>query len=154
MWTLNPLPEFPKRADRFRKKWEHEISNVLTNLKTLVTALNLGTHPEQLKQLGFVHSEPMGILAVDQKGKGKGAKLKPFRLYVFPDERTKILHLLTLGDKDTQSADIKNCQSIVEKLLQSTVAPTSEIARDGAGPTMTSSNFKEDEKHVKTDSDV
>lgn len=80
MWSTNPLPEFQKRADRFRKKWDHEIANVVANLKTLVTSSNLGTRPEQLKQLGFVRSEPMGILAVDQKGEGKGAKLKPFRL--------------------------------------------------------------------------
>lgn len=117
MWSLNPLPEFSKRADRFKKKWGHEIANVIANLETLVNALKLGARPEQLKQLGFVHSEPMGILAIDQKGKGKGAKLKPFRLYVFPDERSKILHLMTLGDKDTQEDDIRNCKSFVEGLL-------------------------------------
>lgn len=153
MWSLNPLPEFTKRADRFKKKWGHEIANVLINLATLLKSLNFGAKSEQLKQLGFVHSEPMGILAVDQKGKGKGAKLKPFRLYVFADERSKTLHLMTLGDKDSQEDDIRQCKSFVEGLLQSTAAIASETAKDGASTETSSQEKKQEGNNVSPDAD-
>jgi hypothetical protein len=49
-------------------------------------------------------SEPCGAYAVDQKGGGTG--LKVTRLYIYPHKTTKTLHLITLGDKDTQESDI------------------------------------------------
>ena len=96
----------------------------------------------------------MGILAIDQKGKGKGAKLKPFRLYVFPDERSKILHLVTLGDKDSQEDDIRHCQSFVEGLLQSTAAIASETAKDGTGTDASSQEEEKEGNNVSRGTDI
>ncbi|SRR6266478_6160339 len=118
MWNLNSLPDVQKKLDRFKKKWAHEMTNVFDNLDTFMEALNAGTKPEQLKQLGFVHSEPLGILAIDQRGPGKGSKLKQFRLYVFPEEDAEQLHLITLGDKDSQQDDLNQSKSFAQGLLQ------------------------------------
>jgi hypothetical protein len=64
MWSLYPMTDFEKRLERFQKKWNHEMVNVLDNLDTTVKALNFGARSGQLKQYGFVQSEPMGLLAI------------------------------------------------------------------------------------------
>jgi hypothetical protein len=131
MWILSPLPDVQKRLDKYKKKWSREMTNVFDNLDTLLEALNCGTNPEQLKQLGFVHSEPFGILAIDQKGPGKGAKLKPFRLYTYPDEEAKRLDLIILGDKDTQQDDIRESKAFVQELWQRKKRAEHGKAKDG-----------------------
>lgn len=122
MWVVRPLPDLSQRVAKFKKKWEHEVVNVFDNLDTVFKSLAAGTRPMQIKQLGFAHSEPSGIIAIDQKGKGKGAKLKALRLYIYPEESSHVLHVITLGDKDSQSEDIKESVRFVQGLLQSTKA--------------------------------
>lgn len=118
MWTIKWYGDAKSRLKSFQKKYRHETINVVDNLETLLNALCGGTKPEQLKKLGFVHSEPEGILAIDQRGPGKGAKMKALRLYVYPNEPTEILHVMRFGDKSKrgQSNDIRLCQDIVKDL--------------------------------------
>jgi len=116
MWPMISHSDVGKRLKRYQKKWPREMVNVLDNLDSLHRALCAGSKPEQLKSFGFVHSEPMGILAVDQKGTGKG-KLKQFRLYTFADLVSETLHLRILGDKDTQSDDIALAKVFVQGIL-------------------------------------
>lgn len=134
MWNLSPLSDVHKRLDSFKKKWAHEMTNVFDNLDTIVKALNEGTRPEQLKQLGFVHSEPCGVLAIDQKGPGKGSKLKQFRLYVFPEEDAEILHLITLGDKDSQKDDIRQVKGFAQGLSQKKITDANRRIKDDSAP--------------------
>lgn len=65
-----------------------------------------------------MRSEPVGVLAIDQSGPGKGARLVPLRLYVYPDETDKVLHIIGLGDKSTQKDDIKQSSEFVKGLLR------------------------------------
>lgn len=76
-------------------------------------SLNAGACPVQAK-FGFVHPEPAGVLAIDQKGGGQG--LKETRLYIFPDVTEKVVYLLTIGEKSDQGADIAKCKKFVEDL--------------------------------------
>ena len=85
----------------------------LNNLHTYMSALNEGINPLQISG-GFIHDEGRGIKALDQKG-GKG-KLHQTRLYVYPDEKTKKLHLITIGDKNGQSLDVQDCKVYIEPL--------------------------------------
>lgn len=115
MWTLaEPTDEYKRRFTRFDKKKRRQSLATLANLDTLIKALIDGLKLEQVVTFGFVHTEPKGVLAVDQKG---GAKLAETRLYIYPDKRTEIVHLLTLGDKRTQKGDIEFCSDYVESLL-------------------------------------
>ena len=125
MWTLNPRPDVQKRIERFKKKWPHELENVFLNLAKLKQAFDLGAKSEQVKQqYSFVHGNyELGILSIDQRGKNKGAKPKPFRLYVYPDETTKTLHVITLGDKDSQPDDVKASKTFVQGLLARATLP-------------------------------
>jgi hypothetical protein len=88
---------------------------VLLNLKRLQLALDAGGKLLQIK-FGFFRSEGKGVHRISQHGQGRA--LKETRLYVCPDEETKTLYLLTLGDKTTQKDDINFCTQWVGKFRQ------------------------------------
>jgi hypothetical protein len=115
MWSLKPEAEFGKRATKWPKKHHRELLAVYDNLDTFATALRSGAKLEQIK-FGFMHSEPRGIIAIDQKGGGAG--LKETRLYLYPNKSSQVVHLITLGDKSTQKADIQYACDFVGDLLQ------------------------------------
>lgn len=118
MWKLEAHPQFVKKLSKWPKKHRREITAMIDNLDTLFAALCQGTRVEQAKrQLGFVHGKyPCGIVSVDQRGGGGG--LKQTRLYAYPDEGANVLYQLTLGDKDSQPADVQFCAEWVEDHLR------------------------------------
>lgn len=87
---------------------------MLANLATVHESLNRGAKVEHVR-FGFIHAEPMGVWAIDQKGGGQG--LKQCRLYVFPHQESLELVLITLGDKASQHDDIKFCKMLVTSLV-------------------------------------
>jgi hypothetical protein len=115
MWQLNPSEEYLKRCkDKdWSKKHSREFKAVHDNLDTFLKVLNFGTHPQNAK-FGFIHPEPSGALAIDQKGGGSG--LKQTRLYVYPQPSMHVLHVITLGDKNTQKQDIETCKDFIRGL--------------------------------------
>jgi hypothetical protein len=118
MWTIVAGDDIDRRLRNYKKQWSHEMKNVFVNLDQVLAALEYGTKPEQLKKLGFVHSEPQGVIAIDQSGKGKRAKMKEFRAYLYPDEEDHKLHFIRLGDKTTQAGDLRYCSQYVVGLLR------------------------------------
>lgn len=100
------MDDFGKMSKPLIKKHRRELKNLLVNLQFYIDALNAGATPSQI-QRGFLHPEPHGVLAIDQRGDGKG--LKEFRLYIYPDVGQQKLYLLALGDKNTQKSDIASC---------------------------------------------
>jgi hypothetical protein len=84
------------------------------NLDTFLKALNGGVPLENVARFGFVHDEPKGIKAVDQKGAGAG--VTQTRLYTFPDSDTETVHLITVGNKSSQKANIKYASEFVDDL--------------------------------------
>ena len=117
-WTQRWCEDAQKRLKKFGKKWKHEVRNVADNLTTLIASVEEGSRSEQLKKLGFVRSEPSGILAIDESGPGKGSRMKALRLYVYLHEEKEDLYILTLGDKDSQEDDIKLSQVFVSGLRE------------------------------------
>ena len=115
MWSPDPTAEFEKQYRWYEKKRPNELRAVLDNLDTYLKALQNGTNPAQAK-FGFIHPEPKGVLAIDQKG--GGGKLKQTRLYVFPDPTEMVVHLITLGDKKSQKDDIQFSGEFVDSLHQ------------------------------------
>lgn len=86
-------------------------------MKTLVRAVEAGAKTEQLKSLGFVHSEPLGILAVTERGCEKKTKPKATRLYVFVDDIKCEICVMLLADKSSQGKDIALCKKYVQEKL-------------------------------------
>ena len=115
MWSVSPSDDYVRRHKRYEKKHTRELSAVLDNLDTLLTALREGAKVQQVKA-GFLHPEPLGVLAIDQKGGGKA--LAETRLYVYTEEDKEVLHIITLGDKRSQPNDIALCRQFVAELRE------------------------------------
>jgi hypothetical protein len=107
------------------KDHPRELQAVLDNLDTYFKSLEAGVKPLQIKH-GFMHSEPLGAVAIDQKGGGKS--LAQTRLYVYPEPETETLHLITLGDKQSQKDDIATCRTFVTELRKESEGPDEEEA--------------------------
>ena len=115
MWTIQPEAEYERRAKRWPKKYQREFVATHDNLDTYLSALNHGAKVEQIK-FGFIHHEPRGVVAMDQKGGGAG--LKQTRLYTYPNKAREVIHLITIGDKSTQKTDIQYACEFVGGLIE------------------------------------
>lgn len=115
MWNVVTTDDFERRLRQFEKKNPRELAAVLENLQRYLEALNECDRPETIK-FGFIHHEPKGVKAIDQKGGGN--KLKQTRLYTYAYLEDQTVHLITLGDKKTQRADIKLSENFVEILFK------------------------------------
>ena len=105
-----------KAGKKVAEKFRQELENVHDNLDTLMETLNMDEVSLEQLPFGFLHKEPKGIKAVDQRGPG-GRSLKQVRLYLYPHRETKTVHVLTIGDKKTQPKDIEQSKNFVACLL-------------------------------------
>lgn len=110
-WDIETTDKYENRFKHYEKKNPKVLEAVLNNLDTYQKALALHGNPQKINA-GFIHTEPHGVKAIDQKG-SKG-RLKEARLYIYPDVTKGILYLITIGDKNTQSEDIKFCRNFVK----------------------------------------
>lgn len=110
-WKYQPVEGFEKRYNRIRKVYPSETRAVFVNLDRFVQMLNAGMLPRQIKA-GFIHHERKGVVAIDQSGcDGNPAQI---RLYIHSRDST--VHLITIGDKGSQQADIRTSQKFVTQL--------------------------------------
>ena len=118
MWRLEQTDKFNSKFKRYQKKHPNEVCAVLNNLDTYLNTLNVLDNP-LLVGGGWIHPEPKGVIAIDQKG-GEG-KLRQTRLYLFADVDDKVVYLITIGDKNTQKTDIKDSGKFIKKVLLRTI---------------------------------
>ncbi len=112
-WILEESTFFASKFRRYQKKHPNETAAVMNNLDTYVRTLNAGVKPT-LIQAGFIHREPQGVIAIDQKGI-KGSP-RQTRLYVYAFEVGDVLFLITIGDKNSQKKDIEDCRRFISSL--------------------------------------
>ena len=91
----------------------------MRNLKRYLAHLDISNHSKQL-QAGYLHPEPGGVVAIDQKG--GGGNLQETRLYTYADDAKKVVYLIAIGDKASQHADIEYCKEFVSSLRNSSGA--------------------------------
>jgi hypothetical protein len=115
MWEIKPTTQWAKDLKWYEKKLPRELAAVLDNLQRYFDQLQAAKHP-RVVQAGYLHHEPHGVVAVDQKGGGPA--LQQTRLYTFADAETRTLHLITIGGKKTQPSDIKLCSNFVKDLTK------------------------------------
>lgn len=120
-WLIEPTETYKCKHEHYEKKHPYELAAAEGNLDTYFKALMNGINPLQIKE-GFIHHEPEGIKAIDQKGGKQKIKLQQTRLYIYADLATKTLFLLTIGDKQSQKNDIKYCREYVRKEIRSSAA--------------------------------
>jgi hypothetical protein len=114
MWRLAPTTTWQKDVKWYEKKRPNELAVVLHNLERYRHQLNAAKNSKAV-MAGYLHQEPKGAVAVDQKG--GGANLQETRLYTYADDENRVLHLITIGDKDAQAGDIQFCNDFVDTLL-------------------------------------
>ena len=114
-WNLEPTEQYERDHKYYEKKHPNELAAVLNNLDAYFNTLKGCGSPLQVKT-GFIHDEPDGIKALDQKGGKKKVKLQQTRLYIYPDAITGTLYLLAIGDKNTQRDNIKVCREFVRTI--------------------------------------
>lgn len=123
MWSLNPQHDYVSHLKKWQKKYKRELKAVHGHLDTFLKALQEGQNPKNTK-FGFIHPEPEGVLAIDQRG--AGPHTLETRLYIYPDEESKCLFVITIGDKDSQERDLATCRSFVRELRKETAEHTTD----------------------------
>lgn len=64
-------------------------------------------------QVGFLRSEGQGVYRIGQTGVKHARET---RLYVHIDEAARVVRVLTMGGKDSQSDDIRRCHATARTL--------------------------------------
>ena len=112
-WVIEESEFYPNRVKKYQKKHRRETASALNNLDTYFDTLRSGVKPTHI-QAGFIHLEPQGVVALDERGmKGRG---RATRLYIYTVEVDKVLYLITIGDKDSQKRDLVDCREFVKNL--------------------------------------
>lgn len=114
-WRIENTDQYERDYKNYEKKHKEELKAILNNLDSYYRALKECGSPILVKA-GFVHNEPMGIKALDQKCGGIKGKLKATRLYIYPNIEENILMLLAIGDKQAQGRDVEQCKKRVKAL--------------------------------------
>jgi hypothetical protein len=110
-WRLQPSAQFSHIAKWYEKKHPNELTAILNNTTRYLSLLNACKNAA-VAQAGYLHHEPCGVKAIDQKGGGRN--LQETRLYTYADDTTRILHLITIGNKDEQPSDIEFSKQFVK----------------------------------------
>lgn len=110
-WKLTRAGGFAARLNRFRKRYPKETAAVLVNLDRYFGMLKRGKLPREIRA-GFIHSEKKGVIAIDQSGSDG----RPTQLRLYIHSRDMTVHLITIGDKSSQQADIKDSHDYVSSL--------------------------------------
>jgi hypothetical protein len=112
MWTIEPSTQWQKDQKWYEKKRPNELAAVLRNLQRYLFLLNVSKNSKCV-EAGYLHKEPGGVIAIDQKG--FSGNLQETRLYTFAIDATKTVHLITVGDKDCQHSDIEYTKDFVKQ---------------------------------------
>ena len=104
MWSIEPSTQYEKDSAWYDKKKPNELAAVLRNLQRYLALLGVSKNSKCV-EAGYLHKEPAGVIAVDQKG--FSGNLQETRLYTYAVDETNIVHLITIGDKSEQHSDIE-----------------------------------------------
>jgi hypothetical protein len=112
-WSLEPTDLFLRRREEFQKRHPGQLKAVLRNLARYQKMLD--EQPiARLISANFIHPEKRGIVAITQQG--FNPKQPPTRLYLYAAQNSKIVYLITIGDKRTQPQDIEDCYQFIRTL--------------------------------------
>ena len=112
-WVLLPHSAYLRDLRWYAKKRPAELAAVLRNLDRTMTLLANSPHARTI-QAGFLHPEPHGMVAIDQRG-GAG-RLQETRLYCYAHNGSRTVHLLGIGDKSSQPADLARLSPLARTL--------------------------------------
>jgi hypothetical protein len=112
-WVLLPHSAYLRDVRWYAKKRPAELTAILRNLERYMTLLARSASARSV-QAGFLHPEPHGMIALDQRG-GVG-RLQETRLYCYAHAGSRTVHLLGIGDKSSQPADLARLSPVARTL--------------------------------------
>jgi hypothetical protein len=112
-WVLLPYSAYLRDLRWYAKKRPAELAAVLRNLERYMTLLARSPSARSI-QAGFLHPEPHGMVALDHRG-GAG-RLQETRLYCYAHTGSRTVHLLGIGDKSSQPADLARLSPLARNL--------------------------------------
>ena len=112
IWTIVDDLAERSRFKEYNRKHPREYAACFSNLEQLVKYLQQFGGIASF-QVGFLRSEGQGIYRIGQTGVKHARET---RLYVYVDETARTVRVLTIGDKDNQSDDIRRCHLVARKM--------------------------------------
>lgn len=106
-WLIETTESWDKDLKFYNKKHPSELAALLRNIDRYIAHLNV-SNGSKCVEAGYLHHEPGGIVAVDQKG--LSGNLQETRAYTYAKDSTKRLYLLKIGNKDSQYSDVEYCK--------------------------------------------
>jgi hypothetical protein len=100
------------RFKEYNRKHQREYAACFSNLTQLMTLLQQYGGVKGF-QVGFLRSEGQSVYRIGQTGVKHARET---RLYVHIGETARVVRVLTIGDKDSQSDDIRRCHAIARTL--------------------------------------
>ena len=102
-WSVDDSHADKNRFKKYGKNHAREVASCFANLATVVGLLKAGA------ALGSFRRESGDIWRI---GQTKVPSARETRLYILVLVLSKAIHVLTIGDKDTQQADLAKCKQI------------------------------------------
>ncbi len=101
-----------KQCKQMGRNHPAEFASCMLNLGKVLDELNTGRKIGGFS-FNFFRSEGNGVYRIGQSSVKSPCEM---RLYVYPDETSKTMFLLTIGDKNTQQKDIQACHEKADEL--------------------------------------
>ncbi|MDE3097838.1 MAG: hypothetical protein KGJ88_00040 [Verrucomicrobiota bacterium] len=111
-WQIESACASPGKFKKFSKKHRQEYDSMFANLEKIMNLLRNG-HKIGGFSVGFFRSEGEGVYRIGQTGVPSA---KESRLYVFPDEQNRVMHVLNIGDKDSQHDDVNEAKQAAKNI--------------------------------------
>lgn len=112
MWQIEPEHAPKGQMKKYQKKHEREFTSCFANLDRLLGLLNEDAPFGQI-HVNYLRQEGDGIWRIGQTGV---AHARETRLYIYPDEATKTVYVLGIGDKDTQPGNLKDARDLIKHI--------------------------------------
>ena len=107
-WSVDDSHADKNRFKKYGKSHAREVASCFANLATVVGLLKAGAALGSFR-LNFFRQESGDIWRI---GQTKVPSARETRLYILVLVLPKAIHVLTIGDKDTQQADLAKCKQI------------------------------------------
>jgi hypothetical protein len=113
MWRIEKTDQMERDQKWYEKKRPNEFAAVMRNLERYLGLIKVSKN-SKCAEAGYLHKEPGGIIAIDQKG--FAGNLQETRLYTLADDAAQIIYLITIGNKSTQHSDVELSKQFAESL--------------------------------------
>lgn len=115
-WKLNTEHAVKACFESFAADHTREYASLFANLEKIMGLLKSGNKVGGF-HVNFFRSEGGGVYRIGQTGVPSA---KESRLYLYPDNDSRIMYIISIGTKDGQQDDINKAKETVEQIRKLT----------------------------------